>query len=48
MNTILYNCIVCSIKSKGGEEMRNNIAILKELIKMLINGLKEIDINNLY
>lgn len=48
MNTILDNWIVCSIKSKGGKEMRNNIAILKELIKMLINGLKEIDINNLY
>jgi hypothetical protein len=48
MNTILDNRIVCSIKSKGGKEMRNNIVILKELIKMLINGLKEIDINNLY
>jgi hypothetical protein len=48
MNTILDNRIVCSIKSKGGKEMRNNITILKELIKMLINGLKEIDINNLY
>ncbi len=48
MNTILDNCIVCTIKSKGGNEMKTNISILKELLKMLINGLKEVDINRFY